>query len=116
VCTTRALGPELLPALNLDVKSTGNSARNTIEIVFAGMGFVAIGGNFGDAKVQVWTPQGRGVAIRRPIVQMIGKGYSLRPIRKRKTTRIIHLGNKSRLADITAKLETKALAMEGQTA
>src|SRR5579871_95335 len=60
VVITKAVGAVLKPGLELEVKSTGNSQRNTIEIVLAGLGFVAIGGNFSSAKLRVWTPSGRG--------------------------------------------------------
>lgn len=92
--TTRAMGKDLRTALELEVKSTGNSERNTIEIVLAGMGFIAIGGNFARAKIAVWTPAGRGVGVRTPIVLLIGKGYSLRPVKRQKVTRMINLGKK----------------------
>jgi hypothetical protein len=90
--TTKAMGEDLRTALELEVKSTGNSERNTIEIVLAGLGFIAIGGNFGRAKIAVWTPAGRGVGVRKPIVQLIGKGYSLTPVRRQKVPRMKLLG------------------------
>ena len=77
ICTREALGDKLLTALELDIKSTGNSERNTIEVVFAGLGFIAIGGNFARAKVRISTPEGRGVGIRRPLVARINNGDSL---------------------------------------
>jgi hypothetical protein len=95
VVTSRAVGKEMLTALELDVKSTGNTERNTIEIVLAGLGFIAIGGNFECAKLRVSTPAGRGVGIRRPVVLRIGAGYSLDIVRKRKVGRLIMLGRKS---------------------
>ena len=95
VVTKSAMGKIILEALVLDVKSTGNAERNTIEIVFAGLGFVALGGNFKSAKLQVWTPNGLGVAVRRPIVERIGKGFSLDVVRKKKTGRLIMLGRKA---------------------
>lgn len=76
-------------ALELDIKSTGNSERNTIEIVFAGLGFVAIGGNFGEAKVRVMTPEGRGVGVRRPVVERIMGGFSLDVVKRKKVGRMI---------------------------
>jgi len=111
--TTHAVGSSLRIALDLDVKSTKNSERNAIEIVIAGMGFIAIGGNFDQAKIQVWTPDGRGVGIRRPIVERIMGQYSLQVVWKR-PTRMIHLGNKSQFMDIKKKIEAK-LAQEVET-
>jgi hypothetical protein len=90
----------MLTAVELDVKSTGNSQRNTTEIVFAGMGFVAIGGNFARAKIRVLTPQGRGVGIRRPLVGFIeNKGCSLLVVKHKGTKRPekIRLGGGRRL-------------------
>jgi hypothetical protein len=71
------VGDGMKVGLELDVKSTGNAERNTIEIVFAGLGFVAIGGNFQRAKFRVWSPAGRGVGVRRPVVKMINGLFSL---------------------------------------
>jgi len=95
VVTTCAVADELKTALELDIKSTGNSERNTIEIVLAGLGFVAIGGNFTSAKLRVLTPGGRGVGIRNPIVQRIGAGYSLDIVRRKKIGRMIGLGRQN---------------------
>lgn len=95
IVTKNAMAEHMLEALELEIKSTGNAERNTIEIVIAGLGFIAIGGNFEMAKIKVWTPGGRGVGIRRPIVQNIGKGYSLDIVRKKKIGRMIMLGRKS---------------------
>jgi hypothetical protein len=95
--TTRALGKDMLTALELEVKSTGNSERNTTEIVIAGLGFIAIGGNFGRAKLSVWTPEGRGVGIRQPVVQRIGSGFSLRIVKRKKVIRMIKLGKKGQV-------------------
>lgn len=89
VVTSEAQGPNMQTALELDIKSTGNSERNTIEIVFAGLGFVAIGGNFGEAKVRVETPRGRGVGVRKPVVQRIMGGFSLDVVRRKKVGRLI---------------------------
>ena len=84
VCVSKAVGGEMLTALELEVKSTGNSERNTIEIVMAGLGFVAIGGNFQRAKVRVSTPAGRGIGIRRPVVERIANtGSSLLVVRRK---------------------------------
>jgi hypothetical protein len=70
-------------AATLDVKSTGNSVRNTIEIVIAGLGFVAVGGNFASAKIVVFTPGGRGVGVRRALVDRIEDvGFCLRPVKR----------------------------------
>lgn len=101
VVTHSALGETLLPALDLDLKSTGNADRNTVEIVFAGLGFVAIGGNFLHAKVKVWSPGGRGVGVRRPIVDKVSGGYRLDIVRRKKVGRLIILGRKA----IGAKVE-----------
>jgi hypothetical protein len=95
IVTKHAMAKHMLDALELEIKSTGNAERNTIEIVIAGLGFIAIGGNFGLAKIKVWTPAGRGVGIRRPIVEKIGTGYSLDVVRKKKIGRMIMLGRKS---------------------
>lgn len=95
IVTKHAMGPYLLQALELEIKSTGNVERNTVEIVFAGLGFVAIGGNFVKAKLRVWTPGGRGIAVRRPVVERIAGGFSLDVVRKRKVGRLIMLGRKS---------------------
>ena len=89
VVTTETPGPMMQTALELDIKSTGNSERNTIEIVFAGLGFVAIGGNFGEARIRVLTPQGRGVGLRKPVVQRIMGGYSLDVVKRKKVGRLI---------------------------
>ena len=97
------MAKHMLEALELDIKSTGNAERNTIEIVVAGLGFIAIGGNFETAKIKVWTPGGRGVGIRRPVVERIGVGYSLDVVRKKKIGRMIMLGWKSTNAKLPAK-------------
>lgn len=102
VVTKHAMGPQMKVGLELDIKSTGDSERNTIEIVFAGLGFVAIGGNFPRAKLRVWTPDGRGVGIRKPIVQTMYKGYSLDPVKK--WSRLIMFGRKSVGAPVPAYL------------
>jgi hypothetical protein len=98
VCVVRALGPEMEVAATLDVKSTGNSARNTIEIVIAGLGFVALGGNFLRAKVVVFTPRGRGVGVRRALVDRIEDvGCCLRAVKrvgKRRGERVKQGGGK----------------------
>jgi hypothetical protein len=92
VCVKKALGNQLLTALDLDVTSTGNSARNTIEIVFAGLGFVAIGGNFATCKVRVSTPGGRGTGIRKPVVDRIGdEGCCLPVVRRRGVIRPVKI-------------------------
>jgi len=90
----------LRTALEAEIKSTGNSQRNTLEIVFAGMGFVAIGGNFLRAKVRVCTPEGRGVGVRRPIVQLIEGGYSLDTVRKPKWGRLILLSQRKSIGAV----------------
>jgi hypothetical protein len=89
IVTNRAMGPVMKVALETDVRSTGNSQRNTLEIVVAGQGFVAVGGNFERARVRVWTPEGRGVGVRRPIVREIEGGDSLMVVRKPKWTRLV---------------------------
>jgi hypothetical protein len=94
VVVARELGETMLPVLELDVKSTGNAERNTAEIVIAGLGFVAIGGNFVSAKLCIWTPDGRGVAVRQPVVKKIGGGFSLDIVR-RKSERLIMPRRKS---------------------
>jgi hypothetical protein len=106
ICSSRALGPELRLGLELDLKSTGDSERNTVEIVFAGLGFVAIGGNFVQAKLQVWTPQGRGIGIRQPIVQEIEGGQSLRVLKRKPIARLVPIKKKHRLA-MAAMAETE---------
>src|SRR5271163_4047526 len=68
IVTNRSMASKLRVALEMDVKSTQNVAKNTTEIAIAGMGFVAIGGNFMHAKVRVWSPEGKGIGVRRPIV------------------------------------------------
>jgi hypothetical protein len=108
--TTRALGKDMLTALELDVKSTGNSERNTTEIVIAGLGFIAIGGNFGRAKLAIWTPEGRGVGIRQPIVQRIASGFSRRVVKTKKVIRMINLGKKGQ--EKVAKLINRGLEQE----
>src|SRR5436190_5667856 len=95
VVTKHAMAKDLSVALEMDLKSTGNAERNTIEVVFAGLGFIAIGGNFSTAKLRIWTPAGRGVAIRRPIVEKIGGSYSLNVVKKKKVGRLVMLGKKS---------------------
>jgi hypothetical protein len=96
IVTSRAMGDLMSIALETEIKSTGNSARNTLEIVFAGMGFVAIGGNFTKAKLRVWTPEARGVGVRKPLVRRIEEGFSLTTVRKPKWRRLILLsGRKS---------------------
>jgi hypothetical protein len=89
VVTSQAVGPSLQTSLDLEIKSTGNSQRNTIEIVFAGLGFVALGGNFGSAVVRVMTPLGRGVAVRKPVVEKIMGGDSLEVVRRRRVGRVV---------------------------
>lgn len=95
IVTRHAMSSHLLPSLEMEIKSTGNAERNTIEIVIAGLGFVAVGGNFGRAIVRVWSPGGRGVGIRRPIVERIGGEFSLDVVRRRKVGRLTILGRKS---------------------
>src|SRR5947207_4815981 len=41
VSTLEPMGPHLRSALELEIKSQRDSARNALEIVFAGVGFVA---------------------------------------------------------------------------
>lgn len=90
------MDPEMQIALETTIASTGNAARNTVEIVFAGMGFVAVGGNFERAKLRVWTPGARGVGIRRPVVKIIQGGFSLDTVKRPKWGRLILLsGRKS---------------------
>lgn len=89
VVTSQSVGPSLQTTLDLKVKSTGNSERNTIEIVFAGLGWVSIGGNFGSAVIKVQSPEGRGVGVRRPVVERIGAGDSLEVVRRRKVGRVV---------------------------
>ena len=104
--TSKPLSEHLKVALELSIKSTGNSERNTLEIVLAGLGFIAIGGNFESAKIRVWSPEGRGVGVRRPIVQRINGGFRLNIIKRRKPR--ILVANQSRLrkeSDISSVLE-----------
>jgi hypothetical protein len=95
VVTKHAMAKDLSIALEMDLKSTGNAERNTIEVVFAGLGFVAIGGNFSSAKLRIWTPAGRGVAIRRPVVERIGGPYSLDVVKRKKVGRLIMFSKNS---------------------
>ena len=70
-----------------------------MEIVFAGLGFVAIGGNFLHAKVKVWSPGGKGVGVRRPIVQTVSGGYRLDVVMRKKVGRLVMLGGKATRAE-----------------
>jgi len=88
------MSDKLAIALEAEINSTGNSERNALEIVFAGMGFVAIGGNFLSARLRVWTPEGRGVGVRKPIVHRIQGGFSLDTVRKPKWGRLILLSQR----------------------
>ena len=76
IVTNRPMAPELRVALEMEVQSTKNVTKNTIEVVIAGMGFIAIGGNFLHAKIRVWAPKGKGIGVRRPIVTTIGGNQS----------------------------------------
>lgn len=113
VVTNRAVGPLMKVALETDVRSTGNSQRNTLEVVVAGLGFVAVGGNFERARVRVWSPEGRGVGVRRAIVREIEGGYSLM-VRKAKATRTVLSGRKKegwRAENMTEKVQEEEEAL-----
>jgi hypothetical protein len=61
---------------------------------------VAIGGNFLHAKIKVWSPGGRGVGVRRPIVDKLSAGCRLDVVRRKKIGRLIMLGRKAIGAEV----------------
>jgi hypothetical protein len=104
ITTLQPMGPKMAVALDLEVKSKKDPSRNTLEIVFAGVGWVAIGGNFSRAKIRVYTPEGRGVDIRQPVVKTIHGDYSLTTV-KGPRKRMIHLGNTAKVAQRIRELK-----------
>ena len=89
----------------------GNPQRNTVEIVFAGLGFVAIGGNFLHAKVKVSSPGGKGVGVRRPIVERLSGGYRLDIVKRKKIGRLIMAWRKSVGANVNPYFQTDVIGV-----
>jgi len=72
---------------------------------------VAIGGNFLYAKVKVWTPGGKGVGVRRPIVDKVSGASRLDIVKRKKIGRLIMLGRRAIGAPVNSYFQTDVIGV-----
>ncbi|OLL25349.1 Arginyl-tRNA--protein transferase 1 isoform B [Neolecta irregularis DAH-3] len=70
IVTTVATGPEMKEAVTIR-RTWNESNRFAFEIVMTGLGFVSFGAAFNQAMLQVSSPSGRGIAVRKPLLDKI---------------------------------------------